>query len=168
MTAPDDTHSPVSATGLPAENATPANVTPENVTPANVTPVSAEPRPERPVYAPEGETPAADPNAPATPGLSLQGRVVEALMTIYDPEIPVNIYEMGLVYGLDVTADGDVNIRMTLTSPTCPVAESLPPEVEAKVGAVEGVREVKVELTWEPPWTPERMSEAAKLELGYL
>jgi FeS assembly SUF system protein len=95
-------------------------------------------------------------------------RVVQMLQTIFDPEIPINIYEMGLIYDLDVTTDGDVVIRMTLTSPTCPVAESLPPEVEAKVGSVEGVRTVKVDLTWEPPWTPERMSEAAKLELGYL
>jgi len=98
----------------------------------------------------------------------VRDRVVHALTGIYDPEIPVNIYEMGLVYDIDVNADGDVTILMTLTSPSCPVAESLPPEVEAKVGAVEGVRSVKVDLTWDPPWTPERMSEAAKLELGYL
>jgi FeS assembly SUF system protein len=117
---------------------------------------------------PENEAPAQPAPASSSPGFSLQDRVIEALMTIYDPEIPVNIYEMGLVYGLDVSDDGDVAIRMTLTSPTCPVAESLPPEVESKVGAIEGVRDVKVELTWEPPWTPEKMSEAAKLELGYL
>jgi FeS assembly SUF system protein len=139
---------------------------PEN--PASGTP--APERAERPVYVPENEAPAqaAPASAPVSPGLTLHDRVIEALMTIYDPEIPVNIYEMGLVYGLDVTDDGDVKISMTLTSPTCPVAESLPPEVESKVGAVEGVRDVKVELTWEPPWTPEKMSEAAKLELGYL
>lgn len=99
---------------------------------------------------------------------AVRERVVDALTGIYDPEIPVNIYELGLVYDLGVSADGDVTILMTLTSPSCPVAESLPPEVEAKVGAVEGVRAVKVDLTWDPPWTPERMSEAAKLELGYL
>jgi FeS assembly SUF system protein len=172
MTAPDDTRTPLSEAGPtetgPAENVTPANVTPENVTPENVTPAPAENEgPERPVYTPENEPPATPAvSAPASP--ALHDRVVNALTTIYDPEIPVNIYEMGLVYDLNVTSDGDVKILMTLTSPTCPVAESLPPEVEAKVGAVEGVRDVKVELTWEPPWTMDRMSEAAKLELGYL
>jgi FeS assembly SUF system protein len=113
--------------------------------------------------APDAAAPSASPGADA-----VRERVVDTLTTIYDPEIPVNIYEMGLVYELDVSADGDVAILMTLTSPSCPVAESLPPEVEAKVGAVEGVRSVKVDLTWDPPWTPERMSEAAKLELGFL
>jgi FeS assembly SUF system protein len=148
MTAPDD------RTHLSQPEHTPAADTPE--------------RSERPVYVPESEAPAQATPGSASPGLPLHDRVIEALMTIYDPEIPVNIYEMGLVYGLDVSDDGDVKISMTLTSPTCPVAESLPPEVESKVGAVEGVRDVKVELTWEPPWTPEKMSEAAKLELGYL
>jgi FeS assembly SUF system protein len=159
--APDDTRT---HTSVPAgENATPDNVTPDNVTPESVTPTvapdvePAAPRPERPVYVPD---------APAA--ASVHDRIVEALTTIYDPEIPVNIYEMGLVYDVSVGPDGDVKILMTLTSPTCPVAESLPPEVEAKVGAVEGVRDVKVELTWEPPWTPDKMSEAARLELGYL
>ncbi|HET9148994.1 MAG TPA: SUF system Fe-S cluster assembly protein [Alphaproteobacteria bacterium] len=119
--------------------------------------------------APALETASSAPEA-ATPagGNAVRERVIDTLTTIYDPEIPVNIYELGLVYELDVNADGDVAILMTLTSPSCPVAESLPPEVEAKVGAVEGVRSVKVDLTWDPPWTPERMSEAAKLELGFL
>jgi FeS assembly SUF system protein len=114
--------------------------------------------------------PAPAPEASAAPSAAddVHDRIVQMLTTIYDPEIPVNIYEMGLVYDLGITADGDVTILMTLTSPSCPVAESLPPEVEAKVGSVEGVRAVKVDLTWDPPWTPERMSEAAKLELGYL
>jgi FeS assembly SUF system protein len=116
---------------------------------------------ERPVYVPEGP-------AAAGAGDGLRDRVVEMLTTIYDPEIPVNIYEMGLVYDLDIDGDGDVKILMTLTSPNCPVAGSLPPEVEAKVGSVEGVRSITVDLTWDPPWTPERMSEAAKLELGFL
>lgn len=116
-----------------------------------------------PAAAPETAAPSVPTGADA-----VRERVVDALTTIYDPEIPVNIYELGLVYDLDVNADGDVGILMTLTSPSCPVAESLPPEVEAKVGAVEGVRAVKVDLTWDPPWTPERMSEAAKLELGFL
>lgn len=130
---------------------------------------------ERPI-APDPSAPGATPESASVPasspdsrgGETVHDRVVQMLTTIFDPEIPINIYEMGLIYDLDITTDGDVVIRMTLTSPTCPVAESLPPEVESKVGSVEGVRTVKVDLTWEPPWTPERMSEAAKLELGYL
>ena len=125
---------------------------------------------QRPI-APDPAAPDATPESAASPapaGETVHDRVVQMLQTIFDPEIPINIYEMGLIYDLDVNTDGDVTISMTLTSPTCPVAESLPPEVEAKVGSVEGVRTVKVDLTWEPPWTPERMSEAAKLELGYL
>jgi FeS assembly SUF system protein len=97
---------------------------------------------------------------------SIEKRIVEALRTIYDPEIPVNIYEIGLVYEVRVSPDGAAHIVMTLTSPTCPVAESLPPEVERTVAAVEGVTAAKVEITWDPPWDPEMMSEAAKLELG--
>jgi FeS assembly SUF system protein len=97
---------------------------------------------------------------------SIEQRVVEALRTIYDPEIPVNIYEIGLVYEVRVSPNGAVHIVMTLTSPTCPVAESLPPEVERTVAAVEGVTSAKVEITWDPPWDPEMMSEAARLELG--
>lgn len=95
-------------------------------------------------------------------------QVIEMLTTIFDPEIPVNIYELGLVYGVDVTKDGDVTVTMTLTTPNCPVAESMPGEVESRVGTVPGVRNVDVNLVWEPQWTPERMSEAAKLELGFL
>ncbi len=97
---------------------------------------------------------------------ALRDQVIETLRGIYDPEIPVNIYEMGLVYEVTVDDDTNVHIVMTLTSPMCPVAESLPPEVEEKVGAVEGVAKATVELTWDPPWDPEMMSEAAKLELG--
>lgn len=92
--------------------------------------------------------------------------VVEALRTVYDPEIPVDIWELGLVYDVDVDDANGVRIRMTLTSPMCPVAESLPPEVEAKARTVEGVSDVEVEVVWEPPWNPGMMSEAAKLELG--
>jgi FeS assembly SUF system protein len=92
---------------------------------------------------------------------------VEVLHTVYDPEIPVNIFELGLVYDLDVSEAGAVTIRMTLTSPACPVAGSLPGEVEAKVKALAGVTAAKVDLVWDPPWTPERMSEAAKLQLGF-
>jgi FeS assembly SUF system protein len=126
---------------------------------------AARPAPERPVYVPDEPAPAS-PSPQASD--AVRDRVIEMLTTIYDPEIPVNIYEMGLIHDLDVTADGDVKILMTLTSPSCPVAGSLPPEVEAKVGSVEGVRSIAVDLTWDPPWTPERMSEAAKLELGFL
>jgi FeS assembly SUF system protein len=87
---------------------------------------------------------------------------------VFDPEIPVNIYELGLVYDIDVAQDGEVTITMTLTTPHCPVAGSLPGEVQDKVAAIEGVRKAHVNLVWEPAWTPERMSEAAKLELGWL
>jgi len=93
--------------------------------------------------------------------------VVDVLRTVYDPEIPVDIYELGLVYDVDVQEGGAVRIRMTLTSPMCPVAESLPPEVEAKARSVEGVKDVAVDLVWDPPWDPAMMSEAAKLELGF-
>ena len=97
---------------------------------------------------------------------ALEAQVVEMLRTCYDPEIPVDIYELGLIYDVDVNAAGVVNIRMTLTSPACPVAGSLPPEVESKVRGVSGVSEAKVEIVWDPPWTPERMSEAARLQLN--
>ena len=96
----------------------------------------------------------------------IKQRVIEALRTIYDPEIPVNIYEIGLIYEVAVDAGGAARVLMTLTSPTCPAAESLPPEVERTVAAVDGVSSAKVEITWDPPWDPEMMSEAAKLELG--
>lgn len=97
---------------------------------------------------------------------SLRDQVIEALRGVYDPEIPVNIYEIGLVYEVHVNDDGGVRILMTLTSPTCPVAESLPPEVEQRVSEVDGVTSARVEITWDPPWDPDMMSEAAKLELG--
>jgi FeS assembly SUF system protein len=93
--------------------------------------------------------------------------VVEALRTVYDPEIPVNIYEMGLVYDIDVDASGSVTIQMTLTSPGCPVAGSLVPEVESKALMVPGVRQARALLVWDPPWDPSMMSDAAKLQLGF-
>ena len=96
----------------------------------------------------------------------IQAGVVEVLRTVYDPEIPANIYEMGLVYNIDVDQGGKVNIRMTLTSPGCPVAGSLVPEVEGKTRQVPGVTAAVVELVWDPPWDPSMMSEAAKLQLG--
>jgi len=98
--------------------------------------------------------------------MTLHDRVIAALKTVYDPEMPVNIYELGLVYGLAVGVAGDVEIRMTLTAPNCPVAGSLPGEVERAVRAVPGVSTVKLELTFDPPWSKDRMSEAAKLALG--
>jgi len=98
----------------------------------------------------------------------LEADVVRALKTCYDPEIPVDIYELGLIYGVQVDPEGRVGVTMTLTSPMCPVAGSLPGEVEAKVRDVEGVTAARVELVWDPPWDQEMMSEAAKLELGFL
>jgi FeS assembly SUF system protein len=97
---------------------------------------------------------------------SLEEQVIQVLKTCYDPEIPVDIYELGLIYKTEVSPEGEVNIEMTLTSPMCPAAGSLPPEVERKVGEVPGVRSVKVDVVWEPVWTPEKMTEAAKLQLG--
>jgi len=104
----------------------------------------------------------------AVPPDELERRVVEALRTISDPEIPVNIVELGLIYGLDVAADGSVDVRMTLTAPACPVAGQLVREVAEKAGRVPGVRRAHVVLVWDPPWTKDRMSEEAMLELGLL
>ena len=98
----------------------------------------------------------------------LEQKVVETLKTIYDPEIPVNIYELGLVYKIRIEEPDQIYIKMTLTSPQCPVAESLPIEVESKLNDMEGVSRAFVEIVWEPSWNPEMMSEAAKLELGFL
>ena len=98
----------------------------------------------------------------------LRERVEDALRQVYDPEIPVNIFELGLIYGIDVSEEGAVQIRMTLTAPNCPAAGAMPGEVESRVAAVEGVKEVAVELVWDPAWDQSRMSEAAKLELGLL
>ena len=98
---------------------------------------------------------------------SLDDRIVAALREVYDPEIPVNIYDLGLIYRIDHDDMGVVEIDMTLTAPGCPVAQTFPGVVEAAVQNVEGVEAAEVELIWEPPWTPDRMSEAAKLELGF-
>ncbi len=97
----------------------------------------------------------------------LEQDVVSALKTCYDPEIPVDIYELGLIYSVDVDERGKVEIKMTLTSPACPVAGSLPGEVEARVREVPGVSEARVELVWDPPWDKEMMSETAKVQLGF-
>ncbi|HET6372433.1 MAG TPA: DUF59 domain-containing protein [Candidatus Polarisedimenticolia bacterium] len=106
--------------------------------------------------------------ADAGTGASLDDRVIEVLKTCYDPEIPVNIYELGLVYEVKSDDGGNVSIRMTLTSPMCPVAESLPPEIQSKIKAIPGVESAKVEVVWDPPWTPAMMTEAAKLQLNMM
>ena len=101
---------------------------------------------------------------------TIEAQVIEVLRTVYDPEIPVSIYELGLIYGIDVGTPDEgkaaVTIRMTLTSPNCPVAEKLPLEVESRVQSLQDVTKATVEIVWEPPWTPQLMSDAAKLELG--
>ena len=97
-----------------------------------------------------------------------QDQVIEVLKTIFDPEIPVDIYELGLIYEVKISAEGKVDIDMTLTSPNCPVAESLPQEVEDKVAEMEGVESAKVQIVFDPPWTQDMMSETAKLECGFL
>jgi FeS assembly SUF system protein len=102
------------------------------------------------------------------PGGELYEAVIQSLKEIYDPEIPVNIYDLGLIYGVDITEDGHTVVTMTLTTPHCPVAESMPGEVELRVGATPGIGDVEVNLVWDPPWDPAKMSDEAKLELGML
>jgi FeS assembly SUF system protein len=116
----------------------------------------------------ERPDPPAVPAADLPAGATLEERVVAVLKTIFDPELPINIHELGLIYSLEVTPAGEVAIQMTLTSPNCPVAGSLPGEVQKKVAAIPGVASAKVDLVWEPPWTRDRLSEAAQLELGLL
>ena len=106
--------------------------------------------------------------AASEPGGDLYEAVIGALREIFDPEIPVNIYDLGLIYGVDITPEGGVAVTMTLTTPHCPVAESMPGEVELRVGSVPGVRDAEVNLVWDPPWDPAKMSDEAKLELGML
>jgi len=112
---------------------------------------------QKPAPHPEGE-----------PGGALYEGVIEALKDIYDPEIPVNIYDLGLIYGVEVTAAGHAAVTMTLTTPHCPVAESMPGEVELRVSSVPGIATADVNLVWDPPWDPQKMSDEAKLELGML
>ncbi len=112
----------------------------------------------------EAAAPAPEATEAAEP--TLEEKIIEVIQTCYDPEIPVNIYELGLIYEINVADEGVVDIKMTLTSPSCPAAGSLPPEVETKVGTIEGVSSVKVEVVWEPTWTPEKMTEGARLQLG--
>jgi FeS assembly SUF system protein len=107
-------------------------------------------------------------SVPVAPAGDLEKQVIEVLRTCYDPEIPVNIYELGLIYKVEVDPGRNVLVRMTLTSPMCPVAGSLPPEVEGKVSNLPGVASAKVEVVWDPPWTPAMMSESAKLQLNMM
>ncbi|MGB5260059.1 MAG: SUF system Fe-S cluster assembly protein [Gammaproteobacteria bacterium] len=110
---------------------------------------------------------------PSTPGTdtrpaddSLEARIIDAMRSVFDPEIPVNIYDLGLIYGLDINADADVSVRMTLTAPGCPVAGILPEQVANAIRAVDGVNAVQVELVWDPPWDQDCMSDEARLTLG--
>lgn len=117
----------------------------------------------------EGFLAAKPADAPASgTGGELQAAVVDALKEIYDPEIPVNIYDLGLIYGVEVDEDSDATITMTLTTPHCPVAETMPGEVELRASSVPGIRDAEVNLVWDPPWSPEKMSDEARLELGML
>ncbi len=108
-------------------------------------------------------------NVPAgAPGGDLYEAVISALKEIYDPEIPVNIYDLGLIYGVEVDDESDVTVTMTLTTPHCPVAETMPGEVELRAASVPGVRDAEVNLVWDPPWGPDKMTDEARLELGML
>jgi FeS assembly SUF system protein len=127
--------------------------------------------------APAPAPPVAEEAAPAAAGpftrdplnsLKFQPQMVEAVSKVFDPEIPVNIYELGLIYDMDVDSTANVRIRMTLTAPACPAAQTIPVDVERRVREVAGLNDVKVEVVWDPPWTRDRMSEAAKLSLGML
>lgn len=112
-----------------------------------------------------GET---KPSEELAPNEDLKSSVIDALKSVYDPEIPVDIYELGLIYDIDISEDGDAVVTMTLTTPHCPVAESLPNEVELRVLSVPGIRDAVVNLVWDPPWDPAKMSDEARLELGML
>ena len=113
-------------------------------------------------------TPSTEPTLTVSEVVALEDRIVEKLRTCYDPEIPVNIYDLGLIYDVKVETTGHAHVKMTLTSPGCPVAGTLPGEVEDKISVLPGVKETKVEIVWDPPWDKNMMSEAAKLQLGLL
>ncbi|KWV92307.1 SUF system Fe-S cluster assembly protein [Erythrobacter sp. YT30] len=129
----------------------------------------AEPAPKRERDYLEGFLAAKPADASATgDGGELQQAVIDALKEIYDPEIPVNIYDLGLIYGVEVDDEADATVTMTLTTPHCPVAETMPGEVELRASSVPGIRDAEVNLVWDPPWSPEKMSDEARLELGML
>jgi FeS assembly SUF system protein len=111
--------------------------------------------------------PSTEPTLTASEVVALQDKIIEKVRTCYDPEIPVNIYDLGLVYDVKVETTGHVHVKMTLTSPGCPVAGVLPAEVEEKISALPGVKGTKVEIVWDPPWDKNMMSEAARLQLGF-
>ena len=130
---------------------------------------------DAPAPSPETTEPTPEPTAPASEGtftpeplntLKMQPALVEAVSKVFDPEIPVNIYELGLIYNLDVDANMNVQVKMTLTAPACPAAPTIPIDVERRIREVPGVNDVKVAVVWDPPWTRDKMSEAAKLTLG--
>jgi FeS assembly SUF system protein len=125
-----------------------------------------QPRQRIPLSLTDDPSPLPSSAAAVPPDASLEERVIAVLHTCYDPEIPIDIYELGLIYDLQVAPSGAVSIRMTLTSPACPVAGSLPGDVQAKVQAIPGVSSVKVDLVWDPPWDKSRLSEEAALQLG--
>lgn len=103
-----------------------------------------------------------------TKNTELTQKVIDVIKTCYDPEIPVDIWELGLIYEIDLNEEHDLNVKMTLTSPSCPVAETLPPEVEQKLRDIAGIKSAKITLTFEPPWEKDMMSEVAQLELGFM
>ncbi|MFN4082018.1 MAG: DUF59 domain-containing protein [Bacteroidia bacterium] len=109
-----------------------------------------------------------EPTKPLRTFVDVQNEAIQVLQTVYDPEIPVNIYELGLIYEVNVSNDLNIEIIMSLTSPFCPAAQSMPAEIKEKLGAIEGVGEVKVNITFDPPWTQDMMSESAKLQLGFM
>ena len=158
---PDESKPPVSTDATPSEPVTASQMTPPRVDP---------PRAILPTQPPEPAPVTTHDPIESDPlkTLELKPRLIEALSTVYDPEIPVNIFELGLIYDVDVNADGLVGIRMTLTSPGCPAAQSLPGEVKAKARSVSGVTDAWVDVVWEPTWEMSRMSDAAKLQLGLL
>jgi FeS assembly SUF system protein len=126
----------------------------EDAAPANNAPATGE------------DTPVAGEDAPqAEPSEHLLGQAIDVIKTVFDPEIPVNIYDLGLIYNVDARVDGSVHVRMTLTSPMCPVAESLPGDVKQKIQEIDGVETVQVELVWEPPWDKDMMSDDARMVL---
>jgi FeS assembly SUF system protein len=161
---PAPASAPAATPAAPAGKAKPATPTdtPPSAAPATT---SAAAGVAPPVVSAAGA--AAEPVAPgAVPEKALVDRVIEVLKTCFDPEIPLNIYDLSLIYGIAADPEGNVNIKMTLTSPSCPVAGTLPGEVQQKVAGLPGVRAAQVDLVWDPPWDPSRLSEAARLTLG--
>ena len=116
----------------------------------------------------EGDSGMESTSTDLSPAMQIRDRIIAVLKTVYDPEIPVDIYELGLVYGVEVTDDFEAHVTMTLTTPMCPVAETLPPEVEDKVRNVMGVKDCSLDLVWDPPWSMDMMSDAARLELNMM